>query len=62
MSIWGRVIGGAAGFAFGGPIGAILGVKIKENMGVFTEGRYLYYWESPAYDIKFGINYQFVGW
>ena len=26
MSIWGRVIGGAAGFAFGGPIGAILGV------------------------------------
>ena len=26
MSIWGRLIGGAAGFAFGGPIGAILGV------------------------------------
>lgn len=26
MSIWGRVIGGAAGFAIGGPIGAILGV------------------------------------
>ena len=26
MSIWGRVIGGAAGFALGGPIGAILGV------------------------------------
>tara|TARA_R100001594_G_scaffold126810_2_gene164201 strand:+ start:852 stop:2153 length:1302 start_codon:yes stop_codon:yes gene_type:complete len=43
-------------------VGAILGVKIKDNMGVFTEGRYLYYWERPAYDIKFGINYQFVGW
>ena len=26
MSIWGRVIGGAAGFALGGPIGAIIGV------------------------------------
>ena len=26
MSIWGRVIGGATGFALGGPIGAILGV------------------------------------
>ena len=26
MSIWGRVFGGAAGFALGGPIGAILGV------------------------------------
>ncbi len=26
MSIWGRLIGGAAGFAIGGPIGAILGV------------------------------------
>jgi hypothetical protein len=43
-------------------VGAILGVKVKENMGLFTEGRYLYYWERPAYDIKFGINYQFVGW
>ena len=26
MSIWGRVLGGAAGFALGGPIGAIIGV------------------------------------
>ena len=26
LSIWGKVIGGAAGFALGGPIGAILGV------------------------------------
>jgi len=42
--------------------GAIFGVKIKDNLGVFTEGRYLNYWERPAYDIKFGVNYQFVGW
>ena len=26
MSIWGRLLGGAAGFALGGPIGAILGI------------------------------------
>ena len=28
MSIWGKIIGGTAGFALGGPIGAILGVII----------------------------------
>jgi len=36
-------------------------VKIQDNLGVFAEGRYLYYWERPAYDIKLGINYQFMG-
>ena len=41
--------------------GAIFGVKIKDNLGVFAEGRYLNYWERPAYDIKFGLNYQFMG-
>ena len=41
--------------------GVIFGVKIKDNLGVFTEGRYLNYWERPAYDIKFGLNYQFMG-
>mgnify|MGYP004101620933 CR=1 FL=1 len=28
MSVWGKIIGGTAGFALGGPIGAILGVMI----------------------------------
>ena len=42
-------------------MGAILGVKLQDNLGVFAEGRYLYYWDRPAYDFKFGINYQFVG-
>ena len=42
--------------------GAILGVKLKDNLGVFAEGKYLYYWERPAYDFKFGVNYQFIGW
>ena len=26
MSIWGRIIGGTAGFALGGPLGGIIGV------------------------------------
>ena len=26
MSIWGKIIGGTAGFALGGPIGALVGV------------------------------------
>jgi hypothetical protein len=41
--------------------GAIFGVKLQDNLGVFAEGKYLYYWERPAYDFKFGLNYQFVG-
>ena len=28
MSIWGKIIGGTAGFALGGPIGAISGVMV----------------------------------
>jgi hypothetical protein len=42
-------------------IGTIVGVKIQDNLGVFAEGKYLYYWERPAYDFKIGLNYQFVG-
>ena len=42
-------------------VGAIFGVKIQDNLGVFAEGRYLYYWERPAYDFKVGLNYQLVG-
>jgi len=42
-------------------MGAIFGVKVQDNLGVFAEGRYLFYWERPAYDIKLGINYQFMG-
>ena len=42
-------------------IGAIIGVKVQENLGIFAEGRYLYYWDRPAYDFKVGLNYQFVG-
>ena len=42
--------------------GAIVGIKLKDNFGIFAEGKYLYYWNKPAYDFKVGANYQFVGW
>jgi hypothetical protein len=42
-------------------IGAVIGFKLQENLGFYVEGKYLDYWERPAYDIKVGLNYQFVG-
>ena len=42
-------------------VGAIIGFKLQENLGFYVEGKYLNYWERPAYDIKVGLNYQFVG-
>ncbi len=39
MSIWGKVIGGAAGFALGGPIGAILGVAAGHFVDRMAVGR-----------------------
>ncbi|WP_339781240.1 TerB family tellurite resistance protein [uncultured Thalassospira sp.] len=44
MSIWGKIIGGAAGFALGGPLGAILGAAAghmvdKANNGGFNQER-----------------------
>ena len=32
MSIWGKIIGGAAGFAIGGPLGAMLGASVGHAM------------------------------
>ena len=42
-------------------LGAVIGFKLQENLGFYVEGKYLYFWERPAYDIKVGLNYQFVG-
>jgi hypothetical protein len=41
--------------------GAVIGFKLQENLGFYVEGKYLNYWDRPAYDIKVGLNYQFVG-
>ena len=41
--------------------GAVIGFKLQDNLGFYAEGKYLYYWGRPAYDIKIGLNYQFVG-
>ena len=32
MSVWGKIIGGTAGFALGGPLGAILGIAAGHGM------------------------------
>ena len=37
MSIWGKIIGGTAGFALGGPIGAILGVIVGGSVDRTTK-------------------------
>jgi hypothetical protein len=42
-------------------VGAVIGFKLQENLGFYVEGKYLNYWERPAYDLKVGLNYQFVG-
>ena len=40
--------------------GAVIGFKLKDNLGFYAEGKYLYYWERPTYDVRLGLNYQFL--
>ena len=47
MSIWGKIIGGAAGFALGGPLGAILGVAAGHAIDRNLPGNCLLY-TSPS--------------
>ncbi len=42
-------------------VGAIIGFKLQENLGFYSEGKYLNYWERPSYELKVGLNYQFIG-
>ena len=42
-------------------LGAIIGFKLQNNLGFYTEGKYLNYWNRPSYELKVGLNYQFVG-
>ena len=42
-------------------LGAIIGFKLQDNLGFYTEGKYLNYWERPSYELKVGLNYQIVG-
>ena len=37
MSIWGKIIGGAAGFAFGGPLGALVGAAAGHAIDSYAE-------------------------
>lgn len=38
MSIWGKIIGGAAGLALGGPIGALIGLGVGAAVDATVEG------------------------
>ena len=38
MSVWGKVIGGVAGFALGGPLGAMMGVSLAIYAGLGFAG------------------------
>ena len=38
MSIWGKIVGGAAGFALGGPIGALIGAAAGHAVDKMTDG------------------------
>jgi len=49
MSIWGKVIGGAAGFAMGGPLGAIMGVAAGHAVDRMRE-------TTPQADPQFNPN------
>ena len=44
MSIWGKIIGSAAGFALGGPIGALLGGAAGHAVDKFKIIILLYCW------------------
>src|SRR5215831_8664567 len=39
MSVWGKIIGGAAGFALHGPLGALLGAAAGHAIDKMREGR-----------------------
>jgi DnaJ like chaperone protein len=48
MSVWGKIIGGAAGFAIGGPIGALIGALAGHAVDVTVEHEQLPAPESEA--------------
>ncbi|WP_366657108.1 TerB family tellurite resistance protein [Fodinicurvata sp. EGI_FJ10296] len=37
MSVWGKILGGAAGLAIGGPIGALIGVVLGAGMDILSD-------------------------
>ncbi len=53
MSIWGKIIGGAAGFALGGPIGALVGVAAGHFVDrASTRGRLASSEAAPGIETK----------
>ncbi len=65
MSIWGKIVGGAAGFALGGPLGAVFGVvaghavdSMRDSVGELpsSDGR-----DGPTKNIAFTIGVIVLG-
>jgi DnaJ like chaperone protein len=48
MSVWGKVIGGVAGFALGGPLGALIGAYAGHKMDKARKGEAAYIGSSGA--------------
>ena len=57
MSIWGTLIGGAAGFAMGGPLGAMLGASFGRAVGNSFVGSSAYASEDATRKISFTIGF-----
>lgn len=48
MSVWGKVIGGVAGFALGGPLGALIGAYAGHKMDRAREGEWTHFNSSDV--------------
>ena len=56
MTIWGKIIGSAAGFAFGGPIGALLGGAARHALDKFKVKQKL----PEELALKFAVPLTFI--
>jgi len=56
LSIWGKILGGAAGFALGGPLGAILGAVAGHAVDRFRATQHVQGDGDPTRSIAFTIG------
>lgn len=56
MSVWGKILGGAAGFAIGGPIGALLGAAAGHAVDKMAEGTHSAQAEAGPEELRDGTK------
>ncbi len=56
MSVWGKILGGAAGFAIGGPIGALLGAAAGHAVDKMAEGTHAAQAEAGPEELRDGTK------